>query len=360
MNEHPDSTQEFDFGNHKLHAIQEYQKIRPLYEEYVTVIRNVLSEVFKSRHINIHSIEVRAKEIASFGNKASMPSPVDPSKPYYPNPLFDITDLAGIRVIVFLPRTLDMVDNVIQSQFEVIKKTDTALILIEQEKFGYASIHYLVRFKENRTNLLEYSRFENLVAEIQIRTILQHAWAEIEHDIQYKAVDTIPHIIRRRFMSLAGILEIADREFQAIQDDDERLRVAARKSVREGKLKQVEITSDALKTYLDKKLGSDRRMTSFSYGWTTRILRSLGFSNFEQIDECVRSFDDDKLSRVAWGTRQGQITRFEYLLLAGMGENYLRLHLSKNSDWFVKYYKNLLSKFNIAGIAVGSYLPPRE
>lgn len=360
MNGHPDSTQEFDFGNHKLHAIQEYQKVLPLYEEYVTAIKHVLSEAFKSRHINILSIEARAKEVDSFGDKASRPSPDDPSKPCYPNPLSDITDKAGIRIIVFLPRTLDMVDDVIQSQFEVIEKTDTALILIEQEKFGYASIHYLVRFKENRTNLLEYSRFKNLVAEIQMRTILQHAWAEIEHDIQYKAIDTIPHTIRRRFMSLSGILEIADREFQAIQDDDERLKLAARESLQEGKLKQVEITSNALKTYLDKKLEPDRRMTSFSYRWTAKVLRNLGFSNFEQIEECVRNFNDDELSRIAWGTRQGQLNRFEYLLLAGMGENYLRFHPLKNSDWFVKDFKRILSKFNIAGIAVGSYLPPRE
>jgi ppGpp synthetase/RelA/SpoT-type nucleotidyltranferase len=100
---------------------------------------------------------------------------------------------------------------------------DKNLILLKEEKFGYGSIHYLARLKENRTNLLEYSRFKNLTAEIQIRTILQHAWAEIEHDIQYKAVETIPSSIRRRFMSLAGMLEIGT-EFQAIQDEDERLR----------------------------------------------------------------------------------------------------------------------------------------
>jgi len=360
MNERGDSTEEFDFNNHKHEAIQEYQRVHPLYEEYVVVIRNVLYEVFKSRDMSIHSIEARAKDIDSFGNKASMPSPDDPSKPYYRNPLSDITDLAGIRVIVFLPRTLDMVDEVIQSQFEVIEKADKALTLVKQEKFGYASVHYLVRFKENRTNLLEYRRFENLVAEIQIRTILQHAWAEIEHDIQYKAVETIPNIIRRRFMSLAGMLEIADREFQAIQDDDERLRTEARKSVQEGKLEQVEITPDALKAYLDKKLGTDRRMTSFSYVWEAKLLRNLGFSNFEQIEECVRGFDDDELSRIAWGTRQGQITRFEYLLLAGMGENYLKLHLWKASDWFVESNQKLLARLNKAGIAVGSYVPPQE
>jgi ppGpp synthetase/RelA/SpoT-type nucleotidyltranferase len=96
-----------------------------------------------------------------------------------------------------------------------MEKSDKAQALLEDEKFGYASIHYLVRLKVNRTDLSEYSRFKGLVAEIQVRTILQHAWAEIEHDIQYKSA--IPSSIRRRFMSLAGMLEIGDREFQAIQ-----------------------------------------------------------------------------------------------------------------------------------------------
>ena len=360
MNEQFDQTKEFDFENHRLQAIQEYQKVRPLYEEYVSVVKNVLSEAFKAQHIKIHSIEARAKAIDSFGVKASMPSPGDPSKPYYRNPLSEITDLAGVRVIVFLPRTSDMIDSVIQAQFHVIERTDKTQMLIIEEKFGYSSIHYLARFKENRTNLLEYSRFKDLVVEIQVRTILQHAWAEIEHDIQYKAVETIPSAIRRKFMSLAGMLEIADREFQAIQDDDERLRTEARKSVQEGKLEQVEITPDALKTYLDKKLGVDRRMKDFSYVWTVRLLRNLGFSNFEQIDECIRGFDDDALSRLAWGTRSGQITRFECLLLAGMGENYLKLHLWKNADWFISISKRQLAKFKEAGISVRSYVPPSK
>lgn len=117
-----------------------------------------------------------------------------------------------------------------------------------------------------------------------MRTILQHAWAEIEHDIQYKSVETIPSLIRRRFMSLAGLLEIADREFQAIQNEDEQLRQEARISVVEGQLEKVEITPDALKAYLDKTLGSDGRMTDWSYQWTARMLRRMGFTNFKQID----------------------------------------------------------------------------
>jgi putative GTP pyrophosphokinase len=205
--------------------------------------------------------------------------------------------------------------------------------------------------------LPEYNRFDNLVAEIQVRTILQHAWAEIEHDIQYKSTDTIPSLIHRRFMSLAGLIEIADREFQAIQDEDERLRKQARKSVNLGNLENVEITPDALKAYLDKKLGSDGRMTEFSYQFEARILRQLGFKNLKQIEECIYKYDDDNLSRILYGTRQGQITRFEYQLLAGMGENYIKLHPWAKLQWFEDTQKRDLEKLIKSGIKIGSYLP---
>ena len=65
----------------------------------------------------------------------------------------------------------------------------------------------------------------------------------------------IPTVIRRRFASLAGMLEIADREFQAIQDEDLSLRTEAIASVQEGTLDTIEITPYALKAYLDKRLG---------------------------------------------------------------------------------------------------------
>jgi putative GTP pyrophosphokinase len=348
----------FDFERHRLQAIEQYQKARPLYEEFAHVVRNVLSEALRVNHIKVHSIEARAKTIESFGKKASTPSLDDPNKPKYLNPLSDITDLAGVRVITFFPRTQEQVDTVIQAEFDVIEISDKAKILIKEEKFGYASIHYLVSLTQNRTALLEYSRFKNLIAEIQVRTILQHALAEIEHDIQYESADTILATIHRRFMSLAGMLEIADREFQAIQDEDERLRRRARQSVREGKLEEVEITPDALKTYLDRRLGPDGRMTDFSYQFTASQLRKIGFTDFRQVDECISTYDDDQLSGVLWNSRQGQISRFEYQLLAGMGENYIKFHPWGVNQWFVDRNRLHIETFGKAGIKVGSYLPP--
>lgn len=350
---------DFDFEKHRQIAVSKYEKLRPLYVEFSESVKNILREALKEG-INVHSIEARAKSIDSFGKKAAFQSDANPNQPKYTDPTNQITDLAGIRVITFFPKTLDKIDEVIKSQFDVTEKTDKADILLKEGKFGYQSIHYIIRLKPNRTDLPEYNRFKNLAAEIQARTILQHAWAEIEHDIQYKSVETIPSLIRRRFMSLAGLLEIADREFQAIQNEDNKLRQEARESVAEGQLEDVEITPDALKVYLDKTLGSDGRMTDWSYQWTARMLRRMGFTNFQQIDECIRGYDDNQISRLLSGTRQGQLSRFEFLLQAGMGENYIDKHFWKTEDWYVDSCRNHLNTLREAGITVGAYVPQQS
>jgi hypothetical protein len=252
---------------------------------------------------------------------------------------------------------VEKVDQVIETEFSVTEKSDKAEVLKQQERLGYQSIHYLVSLGPKRTSLPEYRPFKDMVAEIQVRTILQHAWAEIEHDIQYKSVETIPTSIRRRFMSLAGLFEIADREFQAIQDEDERLMKEARVSVKEGRLESVEVTPDALRAYLDKKLGPDGRMKALSYNLMASSLRKLGFTRIGQIDECIAPYNDDSVSRTVWGARQGQVGRFEIQLLAGMGENFILRHPLAKYEWFSSAQHKYLTKLQDAGIKIGNYVP---
>jgi len=158
-------------------------------------------------------------------------------------------------------------------------------------------------------------------------------------------------------MALAGVLEIADREFQAIQDEDTDLRRQARSRVSKGQLAGVEITPDALHAFLDKRLGQDKRISGWSYDWTARLLKKLGFRTLDQVERAVRDYDDDLLSQLVWGSRQGQITRFELMLRAAMGDNYLKRHLWSASDWFIEARKRELEQFEEAGVAIGSFDP---
>jgi ppGpp synthetase/RelA/SpoT-type nucleotidyltranferase len=347
----------FDFEAHQQTAVTAYLQRQPFYANLALVVKRILEESLRRRGISVHSVEARAKDPSSLGRKAAQPSDADPLKPKYPDPLREITDLAGVRVITYFPSTLADIHRVLTEEFRIVERSDKGAELVQEERFGYQSIHYLVTLTPQRARLPEYEPFAESSAEIQVRTILQHAWAEIEHDIQYKSAAVIPAEIHRRFMSLAGMLEMADREFQAIQDADKRLTEEARARVKGGQLGKVEITPDALKAFLDKRLGPDGRISEFSYDWSARVLKKVGFRTLEQIDKCIRGYDDDSLSRIASGGRQGQTTRFEYMLLAGMGENYIRRHVFAGQPWYEPRQRQGLEKFRASGVDLRLYDP---
>lgn len=355
-----DGEQEFDFESHRQQAVDQYERLRQRYEDCAWAVHSVLKTALEVDGVRVHTLEARAKTTESFGRKAASPSEADPGRPKYPDPLSDITDLAGVRVITLLLDTVERVNALIEREFVVVEKSTKSGLSEEGDRLGYQSVHYLVRFTATRCGLPEYARFEDLITEVQVRTILQHAWAEIEHDIQYKAVETIPSSVRRRFTSLAGLVEIADREFQAISDEDERTRNDARRLVREGHLDRVEVTGDALKAYLDHKYGPDGRMTAFSYGWMTRILKRLGFESLRQLDECIGSYNDDQISRALHGSRQGQLTRLDDVLAAAMGEVYSQRHPWAQTDWGAGYVARRQSRLKDLGIPLGNYDPRRH
>jgi putative GTP pyrophosphokinase len=347
----------FDFETHEQTAVTQYLRKVRFYQDLAEAAKNITEEALKRRNILVHSIQARAKDPRSFGKKAAKPSKNDPNKPMYPSPLTEITDQAAIRIITFFPRTIEKINELLCAEFRVIEYSDKGESLIEEERFGYLSVHYLVTLSNNRRYLPEYQRFETAKVEVQVRTILQHAWAEIEHDIQYKSSLTIPRDIKRRFMALAGLLEIADREFQSIQEADRDLTERAESLIAEGKLNQVEITPSALRIYLDKRLGTDGRMSTFSYDWTAQLLLRLGFNTLEEVEKCVQPYNDDQLSRLIDGTRQGQLTRFEYMLLAGMGSGFIERHPWHLEVWFIERRKAILEKLAENGVEVGSFEP---
>lgn len=295
-----------------------------LYDDFARSVVSILETCLEEKNIKKQSISWRAKDADEFERKAARPIPGSETAKYS-DPLTQITDKAGIRVITYFLRNVDEVDEIISEEFEVVERTLKASD--EPDRFGYTSLHFLVKYLDSRTQLTEYRRFKGLVAEIQVRTVLQHAWAEIEHDIRYKSPSLLPEAVSRRFGALAGLIEIADREFQAIEDEDRAIREDTQRNLREGRLDAIEITPDAVQAYLDRKYGADGRMRDWGYGWTARLLRRLGFTNFAQVDECIRGYNDDLISRIIFGSRMGQLTRFELVLLASMGDNFIRAHL---------------------------------
>jgi putative GTP pyrophosphokinase len=352
-----ESTLLFDFQEHERASVAEYLKHHSFYTDLARVVARILEQCLKKHQIKVHPVQYRAKDANSFGRKAAIPSEIDPTRPKYDRPIRQITDLAGIRIITQLLGSLPEIDKLLHSEFDILEQSDKGRELIEKERFGYQSIHYLAQIKPERGRLAEYESYQGAVVEIQVRTILQHAWAEIEHDIQYKSSTAIPEEIRRRFMALAGMLEIADREFQAIQGADKQVTDTAREMVDRGELSGVEITPLSLKQFLDKKLGADGRISDWAYDWDTRLLKALGFTNLKQIETAIAPYDDNQISVLTFGNRQGQLTRLELILLAALGERHIERHPWKTSDWFALRYSSYLERLIDRGIKTSIYDP---
>src|SRR5215471_20582927 len=142
----------FDPATHGERAAAEYRERRGLYLEFAQCIKTLLDEALRGSDIQAQSVDARAKTIDSFTRKASLPHPLDPTRPKYEDPLQDITDMAGVRVVTFLPAAIAQVGTAVEAQFEIVEQEDKFDRLSLEERFGYASVHYLVRLKDNRTS----------------------------------------------------------------------------------------------------------------------------------------------------------------------------------------------------------------
>ena len=107
---------------------------------------------------------------------------------------------------------------------QILDDRDLGEETAREGRFGYASRHLLVEVTDPPPP--SYDDLVGYRASVQVRTVLQHAWAEFEHDIRYKG--NVPEEaaadLDRRFTLAAGLIELADREFATIR---ERIQAAA-------------------------------------------------------------------------------------------------------------------------------------
>lgn len=196
----------------RLDLMDHFDKRESLYQDFLKYFYNTITGILAEQSIVVQSVDTRLKKRNSLKEK------IDLKKKY--KSLEEITDVCGMRIITYFSDDVDKIADIINEEFEVdIENSVDKRKFDDPTKFGYVSLHYIVSLKGERSELREAKRFKNLKIEIQIRTILQHAWAEIEHDLGYKTVGDIPDDIRRTFSLLAGHIELADERFVMIKND---------------------------------------------------------------------------------------------------------------------------------------------
>lgn len=231
--------------------------------------------------ISIHSITYRIKEFESFFEKIERKS--------YDNPAEQIEDFCGVRIVCFYPNDLERISNIINSEFQILESIDKTANL-EADRFGYRSHHYIVKIKKDWSNAPNYRGLEDLKVEIQVRTILMHAWADIEHKLAYKKKEDIPQEFRRKLYQLSALLEIADSQFQELKNTKENFKsslIIDNEGEKEFDTNK-EMSLDSLQAYLDFNFPDRTRMEVNS------LLDELNTSNitFELIDNNYKKVRD--------------------------------------------------------------------
>lgn len=110
------------------------------------------------------------------------------------------------------------------------------------------------------------------------------------------------------------------------------------------------IDGRTLKKFLDNYLGYDGRISAFTYEWVAGTVSRIGLKTIDEVMEAVAPYDDAELSQLLTGTRQGQTTRFEYMLLAAFGERYIRAHPYRNYASFRNQQQHFLRQLDAARI----------
>lgn len=184
-------------------------EVLPRHARLTPVVASLIESLLINSKISYLTVSDRTKDRKKIIEKIERKGYKDPAK--------QLTDLSGIRIVVYFESDVKKVCSLIQNSFRVdeanSRNRDEILSVNET---GYRSTHYVCDVGVARATLPEFDGMSDLKFEFQVRTILQHAWAELAHDRNYKLSSSLPRDMERQLYLYAGMLEIADKGFDEL------------------------------------------------------------------------------------------------------------------------------------------------
>lgn len=225
--------------------LDEYRDRLPVLNMQKEVVLDILKRTLKENNMVVTAIEGRVKTEKSLAGKLEL-------KGNKYHTIDDITDIVGVRIITFFSDEVDQIAALVERMFEIDwdNSVDKRKML-EIDRFGYMSLHYICRipktlYEDPQQPLLNEIRFE-----LQMRTALQHVWANMQHDTGYKSEVEIPLEHQRSLNRLAGILELADEQFSRIRKEINDYRRNVQSLVASGNFDEVPLNGDTFRSYCE-------------------------------------------------------------------------------------------------------------
>lgn len=221
-----------------------YQENEELHQLLAKRAENVLQTALSNEAIRYSIIRSRVKTFESFIEKMERMKYAKPR---------EMTDLVGIMVVRFIPSDTKMLSGIVEGKFNVDwENTKDSSKELAEDRVGYRGKNYVVTLKEESRNNGENKNLGEIPFEIQIKTLLDYAWGEIEHDRNYKTAEELPRNsdIPRRFKLISGTLEILDNEFERLSQETERYVDTISNKISKGEIGDIPISPLSLRKFL--------------------------------------------------------------------------------------------------------------
>lgn len=194
--------------------VWQYQAALPLLQAFRGQLEALLVALLVAFEIPYSHVESRCKGVAEFREKITRKGYTDPAR--------QMTDRIGLRAVVFYDTDIEDIVRLISREFAVDEVNS-----IDQrrpasaESFGYRSFHLVFTLDARRDALPEWAAFAGIPVELQVRTVLAHAWAAVGHQLAYKQ-PALPPERQRLLAQISAMLEASDALFDTLRSTQAR------------------------------------------------------------------------------------------------------------------------------------------
>lgn len=184
--------------------------ILELHADFAECLEKLLRSLIEDGKLKCQSVTSRAKDEESLRSKLErkLEQGVQPAE-------LRLDDLAGVRVLLYFKSDVQRIVDLLRREFHVLGEENVEKRYPDcHQSLGYCARHFIVSLDDCRKHFAEYRRFRSLRCEVQVTTVLEHAWAEVEHDLYYKheesAYDSDLGALEREFASIVSFIRHGD------------------------------------------------------------------------------------------------------------------------------------------------------
>ncbi len=256
-----------------------YVESLTLYEEYATRIRNLVQDLVEVEGVEFYAIEGWAKPPAELLRLLSTLEEKDLAG----------VDLVTVRVLLRFPEDVLKIEDVVKSEFDidpVRSLPSNSNALQDPRRFGYPAVVYVLSLSQSRSNLREWAKYKELTFRLELRTMLQEAWATIFPKVNQTVGTASEKELTRELFLLGAMLEKADKGFLSLRNEIKEEALLIPPSSQLGTNKPE--TLNAEKLFTDEELYTLFREDSSLLGRWNALAMEAGFPEFTPSADYLR------------------------------------------------------------------------